>query len=239
MEIFYVPRIDGDKVVLEPGESLHAVKVLRLRERDSVMVTDGRGNLGEGSIIHAHPKKCSIHIDKIQRSSRRSHYTLHMAIAPVKNSERTDWFLEKATEIGIDAFTPLICRFSERNKVNHSRLEKIAVSAIKQSQSVWLPVIHPEVPFAEFIRQPFEGDAFIAHCHQTPKPHLIEVVLPCRPILVLIGPEGDFSPEEVEMAKAAGFTEISLGNSRLRTETAALVACHTIALINHESITSI
>ncbi len=232
MEIFYLPSVDGNEVILDPGESMHAVKVMRLREHDPVTVVDGKGNLFEGILVQAHPKHCRISILKEHRDFEKRNYALHLAVAPTKNSDRLEWFLEKATEIGIDEFSPLICRFSERKTVNHGRLEKVAVAAMKQSLKAWLPAIHSETPFEQFVRRPFEGDKFIAHCYPGEKPHLKDMVLPGRPVLILIGPEGDFSPEEVALAKECGFLEVTLGTSRLRTETAALAACHTVALMN-------
>jgi len=232
MEIFYFPVIDHEEIILDPGESVHAVKVLRLREHDPVKVVDGRGNLCEGVVVEAHSKKCRIRLHKLHTEFEKRNYRLHLAVAPTKNSDRIEWFLEKATEIGIDEFSPLICRFSERKQVNHDRLEKVAIAAMKQSQKAWLPVIHPEITFDRFIRLPFDGDAFIAHCYPGEKPHLKDVVVQGHDVLILVGPEGDFSQEEVLLAKEQGFREVTLGNSRLRTETAALAACQTVALLN-------
>jgi 16S rRNA (uracil1498-N3)-methyltransferase len=220
------------EVTLGPEESLHAVKVLRLREGDRVVVVDGRGGWYEGEIAGVHPKHCRVVLDRLVRNHGRRPYGLHVAMAPTKNGERTDWFLEKATEIGLDAFTPLICRHSERRQTNPGRLEKVAVAAMKQSLKARLPEIAGDTPFEKLLEEPFEGGKFIAHCYPGEKPHLKELVTRGDKVLVLIGPEGDFSHEEVEMALAAGFREVSLGRSRLRTETAALVACHTVALVN-------
>lgn len=232
MNIFYQGEIRPGEAILGQEESLHAVKVLRLKEGDPVLVVDGKGNRYEGVIRHAHPKQCLVTLNLVIRDFEKRNYRLHIGVAPTKNSERTDWFLEKATEIGIDEFSPLICRHSERKQVNHARMEKIAISAMKQSRKAFLPVINPEIPFEKFVTLPFEGAKFIAHCNAGEKPCLKDLVLSESQILVLIGPEGDFSPEEVNLARANGFQEVSLGNSILRTETAALVACHTVALLN-------
>lgn len=223
----------GQVVMLGPEESLHAVKVLRLKEGDPVVVVDGCGNWHEGEISGVHPKHCQVTLLGVVRNHEPRPYWLHVAMAPTKNNERTEWFLEKATEIGIDVFTPLICRYSERRQTNGGRLEKVAIAAMKQSLKAWLPRIAGDTPFEKLVEEPFRGDKFIAHCYPGEKPWLKDLVTPGSDVLVLIGPEGDFSREEVEIALAAGFREVSLGPSRLRTETAALVACHTVALVNH------
>lgn len=232
MHLFYIPDISGNLVHLDETESAHASRVLRLKTGDPVALVDGHGGWFDGTIDTSHPKKCSIRITAEKRESSNPDRWLHIAVAPTKNSDRIEWFLEKATEIGISIFTPLLCRFSERKNINNGRLEKIAVAAMKQSLKAWLPQLHPLTPFQEFVRLPFPGKKLIAHCYDGAKPHLKELVSPGEPILVLIGPEGDFSPEEVQLAMENGFLEISLGNSRLRTETAAMMACMTVALAN-------
>ena len=232
MDIFYLDKIGSGEAMPSQDESLHAVKVLRLKEGDPVLLVDGKGSLHEGRIKEAHPKHCLVSLLSVMRDFEKRSYSLHIGMAPTKNNERTDWFLEKATEIGIDEFSPLICRYSERRQINLSRLQKVAISAMKQSLKAFLPVIHPEVPFERFIRIPYDGKKFIAHCYPGEKPHLKDVISANQNITILIGPEGDFSPEEVSLARQQGFQEISLGKSRLRTETAALVACHTAALVN-------
>ncbi|MDD7722444.1 MAG: RsmE family RNA methyltransferase, partial [bacterium] len=159
---------------------------------------------------------------------------LHIAVAPTKNMDRMEWFAEKATEIGIDEINCLNCRFSERKEVKPQRLEKILVSAMKQSQKATLPLLHGMTDFRTFVKQPFEGQKFIAHCEAGEKPLLSKVYHPGERVLILIGPEGDFSPEEIALAQEQGFQPISLGPSRLRTETAALAACHTIRLLTYQ-----
>ncbi|NLC49301.1 MAG: RNA methyltransferase, partial [Bacteroidales bacterium] len=159
-------------------------------------------------------------------------YDLHIAFAPTKKLDRMEWFVEKATEIGIDAFAPFQCRYSERKNINASRLEKIMVSAMKQSQKSRLPQFDEMIKFKDFVKQPYSGQKFIAHCYDSAKSPLTHICKKSTDTLILIGPEGDFSEEEVAMAIENGFTAISLGESRLRTETAALVACHTVQLIN-------
>jgi 16S rRNA (uracil1498-N3)-methyltransferase len=232
MQIFYIPQVDGEVVRLDEAESGHAVRVLRLKPGDDVVVTDGCGGWYNGVIGVAHHRHCSILIKRVQMDYGKRSFRVHLAVAPVKNNDRTEWFLEKATEIGIDQLTPLQCTYSERKNLNATRLQKIAVAAMKQSLKAWLPVIDEWVPFADFVKRPFVGTKLIAHCHPGEKPHMKNVITAGENVLVLIGPEGDFSPEEVSLALQNGFMEVSLGKSRLRTETAALVAVHTVALVN-------
>jgi 16S rRNA (uracil1498-N3)-methyltransferase len=232
MNVFYATEIEGDTAFLDEVESGHAVRVLRMKEGDEAIVADGKGGWFAGMIENAHPKKCTIRIISSQYNFEKRNYRLTMAVAPTKSSDRIEWFLEKATEIGIDHFVPIRCSFGERKNINLARLEKIALSAMKQSLKAWLPEISEMVSFGDFIAQPFKGKKLIAHCYPGQKPHLRSVVNPGENVLVLIGPEGDFSSEEVKLALENGFQEISLGQSRLRTETAALVACTAVAIIN-------
>lgn len=231
-EVFYVPSAAVGEVVLDAGESMHAVKVLRMKEGEAVVVVDGRGHRFTGEISDAHPRQCRVLLKEEEKEVGNRNYRLHVAMAPTKNSERTDWFVEKATEIGIDIITPLICHHSERRRTNRERLQKMGIAAMKQSQKSRLPDIWEDTPFDLMTALPFDGIKCIAHCHRGDMPHLKEVVVPGKAVMVLIGPEGDFSPEEVSRAVAAGFREVTLGTSRLRTETAALVACLTVSLIN-------
>lgn len=232
MNIFYLPEIKGEIVLLDEVESGHAIRVLRMKEGDVVTVTDGSGGWYKGLIEEAHPKKCLIRIISRQMDFEKRDYRLVLAMAPTKNSDRTEWLLEKAVEIGIDGFIPVLCRFSERKNINQMRLYKVALAAMKQSLKAYLPEISEMVSFAEVVRSPFSGKKFIAHCYPGEKPHLRELISEGDDVLVLIGPEGDFSEDEVTLALQNGFREISLGKSRLRTETAALAACHTVALAN-------
>jgi 16S rRNA (uracil1498-N3)-methyltransferase len=234
MNVFYAAEIEGDTAFLGEVESGHAIRVLRMNKGDEAIITDGKGGWFTGMIENTHLKKCTIRIISSQYNFEKRNYWLTMAVAPTKNSDRMEWFLEKATEIGIDHFVPIKCSFGERKNINLARLEKIALSAMKQSLKAWLPEISEMVSFGDFIAQPFKGKKLIAHCYPGQKPHLKNVVNPGENVLVLIGPEGDFSIEEVKLAVENGFQEISLGQSRLRTETAALVACHTVALVNEK-----
>lgn len=232
MNIFYVSELDGNIAYLDEAESAHAIRVLRLKIGDRLVLTDGKGYWFEGVIELPHPKKCHVRIVTSNLDQEKKNYSLTVAMAPTKNAERLEWFLEKATEIGIDRFVPIRCSYSERNNINQSRLKKIALSAMKQSLKAWLPVVSEMVSFRDFIAQPFDGKKLIAHCYPEKKPHLKNVAQASDNVLILIGPEGDFSPEEVKLANEAGFQEVSLGRSRLRTETAALVACTAVAFLN-------
>lgn len=234
-QLFYTPLIEKghSAFILDEQESKHAIRVLRLVAGSEIGLVDGRGSRYRARIADPHPKRTVLEIlDVIAESDRRYH--LHVAIAPTKNIERTEWFLEKATEIGIDEVTPIICEHSERKEVKLERLHKIVVAAMKQSLKSKLPIVHEPLRYTDFIRGPFEGAKCIAHCAGGEKQHLNDIVRPGRPSLVLIGPEGDFSEAEIESALAHGFEAISLGASRLRTETAALAACMELALINRQ-----
>lgn len=231
MQIFYAPDIEST-LVLPEEESGHCVRVMRLAEGDEIMITDGKGNFYRTSITNAHPKHCQVEITSSWQPEKPWDAYIHIAVAPTKNMDRMEWFAEKATEIGIDEITCLNCRFSERKEVKTARLEKILVSAMKQSQKALLPQLNGMTDFKQFVRQPFNGRKFIAHCEEGEKPLIKSIYHPGENVLILIGPEGDFSPEEIKSAEENGFEAISLGKSRLRTETAALTACHTIHVLN-------
>lgn len=231
MQIFYTPDIAVNQELPEE-EAGHCIRVLRLSEGDEILLTDGKGFFYKAAISRAHPKHCEVAILESREQPPLWNFHLHVAVAPTKNMDRMEWFAEKATEIGINAITCLNCRFSERREVKPARLEKILVSAMKQSQKATLPLLTGMTDFKAFVKQPFEGRKFIAHCEEAEKKLLKQLYHPRENALVLIGPEGDFSPEEIELALQQGFEPISLGESRLRTETAALVACHTIHVLN-------
>lgn len=231
MHLFYCSDISADQYTLNEDESKHCVRVLRLVNGDIIYITDGKGSLFKTELIDNHPKRCTVRILETQIEYEKRDFSLKMAVAPTKNISRYEWFLEKATEIGIDQITPLICEHSERKEVKNQRLEKVIISAVKQSLKTYVPELNPAKKFKDFIKQDFKGQKFIAYCEG--EPQLLKDVYESKSdALILIGPEGDFSPSEVELAQAAGFTPISLGNSRLRTETAAVAACHTVNLIN-------
>jgi len=249
MSLFYVPNISAGNILPEE-ESQHAVKVLRLQTGDAITVVDGAGGFYKARISNPHPKHCGFEITETIIDYGKRDYKLHIAIAPTKNIERLEWFIEKATEIGIDEITPLICRFSERKMIKAERLERIIVSAAKQSVKAYFPTLNPLCTFDELMKKQKASQKYIAHCYTSPPtPHPKErgadnidlensfsdkrlLQTECKnpkDVLILIGPEGDFSKEEVQKAISAGFIPVSLGNSRLRTETAGVVACCTIA----------
>jgi len=231
MALFYVPNIAAGSVLPEE-ESQHAVKVLRLQIGQEITVVDGVGGFYKAKITNPHPKYCGFEITETIAGFGKRSYKLHIAIAPTKNIERLEWFIEKATEIGIDEITPVICRFSERKIVKEERLEKIITSAAKQSLKAYFPKLNPLCTFDELLKKCTASQKFIAHCYEEDKRLLQTEIEKGSDVLVLIGPEGDFSKEEVSKALSLGFVPVSLGESRLRTETAGVVACHTIAIIN-------
>ncbi len=232
MHLFYTPDI-ADTLILPEVESGHCVRVLRLTEGDEIGLIDGRGTFYRAAITLAHAKRCGVRI--IETEARPSHWAGHIeiAIAPTKNLDRLEWFAEKTTEMGIDAIVPLLCRFSERKELKTERIEKILVSAMKQSLKAVLPRLEEMTPFARYVKEPFEGEKFIAHCYADGERHLLsQSYTPGARARILIGPEGDFSPEEVQLAIDNGYRPISLGASRLRTETAGVVACNTLHILN-------
>ena len=206
-----------------------------MREGDKLTVTDGQGFFYECTLLQANPKQCLVDIQNCIEKPKGWGYNLRIAFAPTKQMERNEWFVEKAVEIGIDRFTPMLCHYSERREVKTERLEKIAVSAMKQSQRSYLPKIDELSQFEKVISEPFNGKKYIAHCYDLPKKQLAQHYKKDENVFFLIGPEGDFSQEEVEKAIAAGFEPVTLGDSRLRTETACLAAIHTIHVINNLS----
>lgn len=241
--IFYTPQVVEGVNELPHDEAGHAIRVLRMKEGDALTLTDGVGHFYDAHITLASNKHCQFAVDKVWNDHKLWQGNIHLAVAPTKNMDRMEWFAEKATEIGIDKITLLNCTNSERKVVKTERLEKIVVSAMKQSHKAFKPIVTPMIAFKDFINQPFDGQKFIAHCytpedtenqnegiHLSGRNFLGDLLNTNRNALVLIGPEGDFSIDEVECALKAGFQPISLGESRLRTETAALVAVHLMYL---------
>lgn len=229
--IFYTPDILTDPE-LPFEEAQHCIKVLRKKEGDEILLADGKGNFYDAEIIQANPKHCIVNIVKSIFQKKNWNFNIQIAFAPTKNMDRVEWFAEKATEIGIDHFSPILCQYSERKEIKLQRIEKILVSAMKQSQKAYLPRLDEMQSFSQFVKQEFDGQKFIAHCYPQEKPILKEVYKKGMNALILIGPEGDFSEKEVEEAILSGFQPISLGESRLRTETAALAACHAVHVLN-------
>ena len=243
MHLFYTPDITSNTCTLTEEESKHCVRVLRLTIGDNIQLIDGVGGFYEAEIIDDNPKKCTVSILKSEKEVGKRNWLLHIAIAPTKNMDRLEWFVEKATEIGIDEISLIICNNNERTIVKTERLIKVAIGAIKQSIKAYLPKINEAINYKEFIASSsnFKGEKYIAHCRfpptlfsnkETNEFHIKNVYTPNQNVLVLIGPEGDFTQEEVKFALDNGFKEVNLGNSRLRTETAALYACTAINILN-------
>ena len=234
MQLFYTPDLkpENPHYFLSEEESKHCIRVLRLIVNDAVQLVDGRGGLYNAVITDAHPKRTILKITSaIQSFNKRNHY-LHIAFAPTKNIERTEWFLEKATEIGVDEISPIICHRSERKEVKVDRLNKIITSAIKQSIKAYHPILNEAITFNQLLAKPFTGQKFIAHCEKMDKTQLQREITRYGRYLILIGPEGDFTPNEIDMALKNDFKAITLGESRLRTETAALEACFEANFLN-------
>ncbi len=232
MHIFYTPGIQSNEYQLTEEESKHCVKVLRLKEQDTVYLTDGVGGFYHAIITEANVRKCQVEVYQTYKEYGKRNYHLSIAIAPTKNIERFEWFLEKSTEIGIDRIIPIISQQSERKLIKPDRLKKIIIEAVKQSKQAYLPELEALYKFNEFIKMPFDGKKLIAYCSESSRKYLKDTIEPGQNTLILIGPEGDFSPGELETAWENGFVGVSLGNNRLRTETAGVVACHTLALVN-------
>lgn len=234
MIIFYAPDIQSINELPE-DESAHAIRVLRHQEGDMINVVDGLGNWYHCRITVAHPKHCAVEIVSSEQASHWP-YQVEMVVAPTKNLDRIEWFVEKATEMGLDRFVPIKCRFSERKELKVDRLRKIAISAMKQSLKAQLPEIEEMTDIRRVLEDSFEGQKFIAHCIDSePRKLLSHLVKPDTPVRILIGPEGDFSQEEISLAIKNNYIPISLGDQRLRTETAALVSVHTIHVLNELS----
>jgi 16S rRNA (uracil1498-N3)-methyltransferase len=233
MQLFYNSEIkSGDKTfTFDKEESKHIIKVLRKQEGHKIHITNGLGYLFISEIILGLEKKCEVKINEEHFFKPTNFYT-HIAVAPTKMLDRIEWFLEKATEIGIHEITPIICEHSERKIYKTDRAEKIIQSATKQSNQYYLPKINEAIPLSEFLKKNHSGQKFIAHCEETDKKSFAKEIKKDNPITILIGPEGDFSSKEIKLAIENEFIPVTLGNTRLRTETAALVACHTIVIQN-------
>ncbi|MEM1002361.1 MAG: 16S rRNA (uracil(1498)-N(3))-methyltransferase [Bacteroidota bacterium] len=235
MQLFYVQSLseDSDIFYFDKDESRHIVKVLRKPIGDILNITNGNGWMFEAEILDNNIKSVQAKIIK-KELQPKPNYHLHMAVAPTKSMERFEWFLEKATEIGISKITPIICENSERKVVKNQRLERIIQSALNQSLDCYLPKLNDTIKFTDFIKERHDvPSGYIAHCaHDGKKISFSSKIEPGEDILILIGPEGDFSQNEIEFALNANYLPVSLGKKRLRTETAAIVACHTVAMIN-------
>lgn len=237
MQLFYAPDILPPCHTLSEEESKHCVRVLRLKEGDGLHITDGRGNLYHCEVTDANPKHCTVRVIDTREEFERRPYRLTMGVAPTKNNDRYEWFLEKATEVGVDRIIPLDTAHSERRVFKAERGEKVLAAAMKQSLKAYLPRLEEMTPLKTVLSSPFPGRKFIAHC-DTPrsprgKSYLASTLGKGEDALILIGPEGDFSPEEIDLAVANGFEEITLGNQRLRTETAAVIATVMTSVVNN------
>ncbi len=233
MNLFYAPDIAPPVFQLNAEESKHIIKVFRMKKGDEIHFTDGKGHLFTCRIIDDNPRGCSVEILKTEKGHDRRNFFLQMAVAPTKNISRYEWFLEKATEIGVDRITPFISEHSERKIIKPERLNRVITAAVKQSLKTWHPQLDDSTPFSEIIKTGFKGEKYIAYIDTKVTLELAKAYTPGANALVLIGPEGGFSPEEVSRAQKEGFVPVKLGPSRLRTETAAVAACHTINLLNY------
>ena len=238
MYLFYTPQIVGEEeeigktYSLDAEESGHCVRVLRYTRGDEILLTNGQGMTYTAEIINPNPRHCEFTVLTAEKQEKHHSNYIHIAIAPTKNIERIEWFVEKCTEIGVDEITPLLCRFSERKQLRLDRLEKIILSAAKQSLTPYMPKLNGLTDCADFIRNAKEETKFIAHCYKEDKRELRKEIMPGKSVVVMIGPEGDFSEDEISTALQNGFVPVRLGESRLRTETAGIVACHICNLLS-------
>lgn len=234
VQLFFHPNIHDKQteLIFPRDESKHIVRVLRKRAGDILHITNGKGELFETRITHAEQNKCRAEIIKVTKQAPPNP-SLHLLVAPTKMNDRYEWFLEKTTEIGIQEITPIICEHSERSIIKEDRFARVLQSALKQSLHTYIPVLHKQKNFKDIVKTPFPGQKFIAHCEAgMERMQLSTEMKKNTDTAILIGPEGDFSKEEIQWALEAGWIPVSLGHSRLRTETAAMVACHTFALVN-------
>ncbi len=234
MQLFYAPDITPPLYTLSEEESKHCIKVLRLRLGDTLHITDGRGAMHLCRIVEAHHHHCTVEVVQTEQNYCPLGYSLTMAVAPTKIIDRFEWFLEKATEVGVSRIVPIECDHSERRTIKHDRELRVITSAVKQSLKAYHPILDEITPLRQLIATPFEGRKLIAHCDPTSqeRSYLPAIIKKNENILILIGPEGDFSPEEINFALENGFEPISLGTQRLRTETAAVVATTMVAVVN-------
>ncbi|MCM4167298.1 Ribosomal RNA small subunit methyltransferase E [Arenibacter antarcticus] len=233
MQLFFHPDLNDatNEFSFPTDESKHIAKVLRKKTGDILWITNGNGILFEAEITNPNPKKCEGKvISKVTNPPKP--YRLHMVVAPTKLNDRFEWFLEKATEIGVHEITPVICDHSERKIIKKERMEKVLQAAMKQSLQTYLPKLNDAISLSEFLKTPTSGELFIAHCEDQIKKELFHSLTPHKNTTILIGPEGDFSSAEIKLALANAYNPIALGETRLRTETAAVVACTTVAMVN-------
>ncbi|MFY8111859.1 16S rRNA (uracil(1498)-N(3))-methyltransferase [Flavobacterium sp.] len=233
MQLFYNSAINESSTsfVFDKEESKHIIKVLRKKDGDILFVTNGLGYLFKTAITLASDSKCNVSILSFEKMATSLH-PLHLVVAPTKMNDRYEWFLEKATEIGVQEITPIICDRSERKVINKERFEKIILTAMKQCNQCYLPKLNDPIALKDFLKQKQEGNLFLAHCEETDKKSLKSVLEKHTKTTILIGPEGDFTEKEIQLALANDYVPVTLGNTRLRTETAAVVACHSVVFFN-------
>ncbi len=233
MQLFFKENIKEKGIdFLDEEESKHCVKVLRLAKNDTFYLTNGKGVLAKVQVGNANPRKCEIETIEYQITNKNKNYFIHLAIAPTKNAERIEWLVEKCVEIGIDEISFVITKHTERSYFNTERIEKKAITALKQSLQTWLPKINSPCSFEELMNKITENQKFIAYVDNQNTETLFKMATPAQTYCVLVGPEGDFSKDELQISLQHGFQKVSLGNNRLRTETAGLIACCTLNLIN-------
>ena len=233
MHVFYAPGINGNIYTLDEKESGHCVRVLRMKKGTLTRLIDGRGNLYEGIIDNPDPRACTISLTKTITGFEKRTYYLHIAISPIKNPDRFEWFIEKCVEIGIDEITPLICKNTEKHNIKHERINNLIISAMKQSLKSVATRLNEKAEFMDFIKRDFNGVKLITHCSpEFERDQIGRLYKPGSPVVILIGPEGDFDGEEIAGAVKNGFQSAHLGTSRLRTETAGVVACHSVYFMN-------
>lgn len=233
MPLFYVPELNTEEIILPEEESHHIFRVLRLKAGDAIELTDGKGLMGTARITREDKKAVRVKIEHKNTVAKERPYTLHIGIAPTKNTDRFEWFVEKATEIGVDEITPLVTHNSERDRIRNDRMEKVIISAMKQSLKAYKPKLNKICTLGEFFKKNYtDYQLFIAYCGDEQVKLLREEYEKGRNTVILIGPEGDFTSEEVKQAMEKGFSPVSFGKTRLRTETAGLVACHSVYILN-------
>ena len=234
MQLYFANRIGSDQIFLDEEESHHSTKVMRHHPGDILMVTDGIGKLYRGKIVRQDKKESTLELLEIIQTQPAPVPQIHIAIAPTKNIDRFEWFLEKVTETGITEITPVICRRSERDKIKKERLAKIVNSAMKQSLQLWLPKLNDMIMLQPFIKYAalLNSQKLICHCQGQELPSLKDSYKADQDVLILVGPEGDFTEEEINLAERNNFESVTLGKSRLRTETAGIIAVHTVHVMN-------
>jgi len=233
MQLFYTNNVSEGTALFSREESGHCIRVLRMRRGDTLHFTDGEGSLYEGIITEDDPHGMKVSVTGVTKNAGKRQYRLHVAISPLKNDDRLEWFIEKAVELGIDEITPLICSRTEKKRIRKERLEGVILSAMKQSLKTLLPRLNEAITFTEFVTRGSSGRKLIACCdEQVERQAITTVVRPGEDVMVLIGPEGDFTDEEVRLASDAGFLPVHLGPSRLRTETAGVAACCAVYFTN-------